>query len=636
VTRGPIRRAQLIAPFGVGAMTVLSDGTSVIAAGLDSWFRLLPGSGGVVDVGEFQVEEWRLQRLLRVSHFRIPPDYRRPRLGQDIRNTGLTVPFLRFPTWNFCPRCRRLSRLPLSFMQRKQCEDCNARRGRGPLVAQVPIVAICDYGHIQDFPWREWVHRSSEPSCEGELFLRATGGASLGAQTVECSCGVKPRSLGSVTEAAPVGTDSYPQTFLSQNVAPDGPPYLCSGHIPWHGAEDGVGCGREIKGSLRAASNVYFGLVKSSIYLPRTLEHVPPKLLEIFEQPPISTYVNTLREVDVEPTVERLRNHRDAELLRPFSDEQIRHALDAFGTPGPAGNGEDGDDTDPDSADPEFRRHEFGMLRAPIDNPALRVRSADLREYDPAAVRQLGRVMLVDQLRETRALWGFNRVFPEGDWGIRDRRAMLWRTPPPWQASWLPAYVVQGEGLFIELDESAVQEWEERDAVKSRVARLRDRYEQVREARGLRVREITPRLVLVHTLAHVLMNRLTYECGYSSAALRERLYTAAGDDPMAAVLIYTAAGDAEGTMGGLVRMGRAGYFEPALRAAIEAAHWCSSDPVCMEIGEAGQGPDSCNMAACHGCALVPETACEEFNRFLDRALLVGTHSDTGIGFWTDD
>jgi hypothetical protein len=80
-------------------------------------------------------------------------------------------------------------------------------------------------------------------------------------------------------------------------------------------------------------------------------------------------------------------------------------------------------------------------------------------------------------------------------------------------------------------------------------------------------------------------------------------------------------------------MGRPGSLEPVLRSALESATWCSSDPVCMEIGEAGQGPDSCNMAACHGCALVPETACEEFNRFLDRALLIGTHDDSSLAFW---
>src|SRR5205823_12530233 len=99
-------------------------------------------------------------------------------------------------------------------------------------------------------------------------------------------------------------------------------------------------------------------------------------------------------------------------------------------------------------------------------------------------------------------------------------------------------------------------------------------------------------------------------------------------------LLYTAAGDAEGTLGGLVRTARAGFLEPMLQRALESARWCSADPVCMEMGIlGGQGPDSCNLAACHSCALVPETACEMFNRFLDRASVIGELTDTSIGFF---
>jgi hypothetical protein len=103
---------------------------------------------------------------------------------------------------------------------------------------------------------------------------------------------------------------------------------------------------------------------------------------------------------------------------------------------------------------------------------------------------------------------------------------------------------------------------------------------------------------------------------------------------MAGVLIYTAAGDAEGTMGGLVRMGKSGYLEPVIERALDAASWCSADPVCMEMGSSGgQGPDSCNLAACHNCALVPETACERFNRYLDRALVNGSLNDPTMGYF---
>lgn len=84
-------------------------------------------------------------------------------------------------------------------------------------------------------------------------------------------------------------------------------------------------------------------------------------------------------------------------------------------------------------------------------------------------------------------------------------------------------------------------------------------------------------------------------------------------------------------------MGKPDYFEPVIRFLLEEAKWCSADPVCMEVGESGgQGPDSCNLAACHSCALVPETACEEFNRFLDRGVVIGDIHNRNMGFFTSD
>ena len=211
---------------------------------------------------------------------------------------------------------------------------------------------------------------------------------------------------------------------------------------------------------------------------------------------------------------------------------------------------------------------------------------------------------------------------------------MLRREPGP--ERWLPAYVVYGEGIFFTLSEEQIQQWEVRGDVLERVAPLAAGYARMRLQRRLRDRRIGPRFVLLHTLAHLLINRLTFECGYSSAALRERIYVSENTEaPMAGILIYTAAGDAEGTLGGLVRMGRPGRLEPLLLRALQGARWCSADPVCMEIGASGgQGPDSLNLAACHGCSLVPETACEEFNRLLDRALVIGTFENPGIGFFS--
>ena len=141
--------------------------------------------------------------------------------------------------------------------------------------------------------------------------------------------------------------------------------------------------------------------------------------------------------------------------------------------------------------------------------------------------------------------------------------------------------------------------------------------------------------VLLHTVAHLLIKQLSFECGYNVASLRERIYynhAEDGDMNMAGILIYTAGGDSEGTLGGLVRQGRSDCLPRLFREAIETAKICSNDPIC--ITSLGQGRESLNMAACHSCCLLPETSCEQYNILLDRALVIGTFEEPGKGFYS--
>jgi hypothetical protein len=125
----------------------------------------------------------------------------------------------------------------------------------------------------------------------------------------------------------------------------------------------------------------------------------------------------------------------------------------------------------------------------------------------------------------------------------------------------------------------------------------------------------------------VLISQLIFDCGYGSSSLRERIYFSDEHPRMTGVLIYTAAGDSEGTMGGLVRMGLPSFLERSVARALDSARWCSSDPVCIE----SQG----QLAACHSCALLPETSCEQQNRLLDRGVLIGTLDRPDTGFFAN-
>jgi hypothetical protein len=204
------------------------------------------------------------------------------------------------------------------------------------------------------------------------------------------------------------------------------------------------------------------------------------------------------------------------------------------------------------------------------------------------------------------------------------------------QKHWLPAIVVRGEGIFLQVSEDRLQKWIARHGatLDGRLCLMGQNMAALATRRHQEVRLTSPRFVLLHSFAHLLINQLVQDCGYGSASLRERIYSADGDNPMAGILIYTAAGDSEGTMGGLVRMGQPDRLDDLVTRALDKAQWCSTDPVCIE--SKGQGPDNCNLAACHSCALLPETSCEEQNRLLDRGVVIGTIDRPDLGFFASE
>ena len=618
----PIRRSQLIAPFGVGALLMTKDGVSLIAAGLDHWFDETGDQNTQFDLEEFFIEEWRLQKSLGVDSFRLPPDFREWKRYGPKTNTSLTIPYLRFPTWHFCQRCGRMDAYPLTERGHKKC-NCETK---GTMV-QVPLVAICDHGHIQDFPWREWVHSSASPDCLGRLEFKSTGEGGLRGLVVACIGCDKRRNLEGVLSAVPSGNKTTLSSDLDKSQE-----YLCAGHTPWLCEKVRQGCGRPLRGALRSSTNIHYTQQASAIYLPRAGHVADPGLVDLVTRPPISQVRQMFGD---SITADQLRDvPKCVKLIEAYTDDQVNEALAIAAGRAPAdeNDGVLGDDTHT-----AFRRREFDAFLQERRDDELVVSPVPPSEYEVEFTKHFSSVSLVEKLRETRVLRGFTRVYPENAMDNAALQNLMRVNPPDEGERWLPAYVVHGEGVFLQFNEERLQEWEAREDVDRRVRGLVERYKAIQEARHLRDRPISHRFILTHTLAHLLMNRLTFESGYSTASLRERLFISQHPErPMAGLLLYTAAGDSEGTMGGLVRLGKPGSLERIFRKAIEEARWCGADPVCMETGDmGGQGPDSCNIAACHNCALVPETACEDFNRFLDRGLVVGSLSDPAIGYFGD-
>ena len=284
-----------------------------------------------------------------------------------------------------------------------------------------------------------------------------------------------------------------------------------------------------------------------------------------------------------------------------------------------------------DMTEDEYRLEEYKVLIKNSGNDVEDFHSINypIENYNPVIRKYFKSISLVPKLKETRAFVGFSRLDAPNRRVSESKKELRLGNE-----EWLPAIEVYGEGIFFEFNEEKLTEWANKPNVKERIDILNRSYHNakfgINDSGNLR-----PEFILIHTFSHLLINQLSFDCGYGSSSIRERIYCekTSNDLKMYGLLLYTASGDSEGSLGGLVRQGETGRIEDTILSAMENASWCTSDPVCIQ--SAGQGPESLNLAACHNCTLLPETCCEVGNRLLDRGTVVGTLSDKQIGFFAD-
>ena len=243
---------------------------------------------------------------------------------------------------------------------------------------------------------------------------------------------------------------------------------------------------------------------------------------------------------------------------------------------------------------------------------------------------RISRVVAVDQMKKVNALLGFTRLDAmDRVSDIATRLVKLTRNGRP---TWIPATEDRGEGIFLQLDLAAVEEWE-REVAQSelwaahRAAHTRNFRRRFSET-GAQVdpdsRLPAPRYWLLHTLSHILIREMAMSCGYGAASLTERLYawpTSPKWEGAAGLLICTTASDSEGTLGGLVALADPVRLQNLVTSALRRAARCSSDPVCA-MRTPADPEDFLHGAACHCCSFASETSCEKANRFLDRRFLL--------------
>lgn len=589
VVSGELRPSQLITTFGPGAV-VDQRTASTITASLDHW-----------DVGDDQrIDEPRLRAMLHVRALY------RPRVKSDRGLRG--VPAFVFPRYLVCPRCDLLASYEHFFFdgRRFRCRNKDGHKKfkvpkRGPVAFPARFVVACPAGHLADFPWSDYVHRSQGSSCD-PLQLTFYEGNSSGAISdlfVRCRACKDFRSM----------ADAFDEN-ASQALGP------CFGERPWIGDSDAEpGCQEAARTVLRGASNLYFSVVQSALSIPEWDDPVHDAI----------AYYDGLEKVQTFEDLELAAKYFDR--LAPFSQEHIWEALQAR-------RGVQSDPPTPAS----LRLEEFKALCAPPDPVAQADRQFRTQHMTvPEDFRpRIQKLVVVRRLREVRALAGFTRIDSPPDVLIEEdehqqqvEQQPLARDDPGWR----PAVELLGEGVFFALDDQAVASWEQAPSVNRRVAEMERAHAAWRRERELPDAHYPgPRFVLLHSVAHMLINALALDCGYSSTSIRERIYSS--DDPggpMAGVLLYTATPDSDGSLGGLADQGETSRFHHVLTTALRRSSYCSSDPLCGHTPPGSMG--HLNGAACHACLLVSETSCERSNRYLDRAHVVETVAHLGTEFF---
>lgn len=616
-----IRLSQLITTYGPGAIVDFAD-QPLMVADVKQWTSC------------DTIHDERLEKVLGVNSFKLHKD------NSDVNGHG--VPFVRFPKWYYCPNCKNFKTLDewqkdYKSIPRKNSDfmlipKCSNPKCLGATLVAPSILVACEKGHIDDFPWIEWTHIHEGKICSNPKLELVSGSSSLGLESfiVKCSkCGAK----NSLEDA--FNKDIFEKSFKIKDSYRE--LFRCKGKLQWKGIENnGEDCDMYPKAVLRNASNIYFTKIETSIVIP-----------------PYSDELNALIENSDEykALLSNKQKKEDKGKLQQFIDEDLEDYIKSI-----ANEINKNDNIDlietivkrkicKDKNDKKtitnrnvYRLEEYNALTGKIEPEYFNTKDFKI-EIVPGNkynIKEIASVTLVKKLREVRALTGFTRLNPPDNYTIGTE--VLEQTNniidiKPKGEKWYPAYEVRGEGIFIQIDESAIDNWLENneEAIK-RAKKLNENYNKERNEDNKR--QISPKFIMLHTLAHLLIKELSFECGYSITSLRERLYCdmPGEKDIMSGILIYTADSDSEGSLGGLVKQGSIERLPRIFINAIRRAKWCSYDPIC--INSEGQGRKSQNLAACYSCTLLPETSCEEFNVLLDRALIVGELDDNNLGFLT--
>lgn len=602
---GEVRPSQLMFSYGVGSLVDLPQ-FSALVMGLDYWNK---------DQCRLK-EEPRLLSAVRQCVGQQVQELRLPPVQPENDDDSIGVPVVPFPRWMRCTMCGNIAPVeggmfklmesrgqPLRFVH-KNCEKNKFKVP--PRAVPVRFLLACPNGHMYDVPWNDFVH-DGHPCAEPRLIMTEFG--VIGGTEdiwIQCKTCDAKKSL----------------TSLLEKLKGEHPRYTCEGLHPHLRKKDTRHCDGRLSLVTLGASNLWFPQTLSVLSIPDQSSELEGLVQNLWED---------LRDADEGTIVWLSKPNRKPELSK-FAPADVMKAIEA--------RKRALQNTDVSQLENDIKLPEWNILTGLTAIEATPVLEVKLVAPPEGSEQIFEQTTLVPRLTDVRAMYGFTRLSTQQELDLGIVRplttAPLTKEPPVW----LPAYESHGEGIFLRFREDRLQAWERNPKVRAHSELFFKAHQAWRSCRRYEdVREGYPgiRFILLHSFAHALMHQIVLDCGYTAASIRERLYCRTEETeggPMAGVLLYTAASDSEGTLGGLVSLGRPDVLGRYVQQAMESMRLCTSDPLCAERKPEPDGR-SIHGASCHACLFSPETSCECGNRYLDRNVLVSTFAtkDNVIGFW---
>lgn len=611
-------RKMLSAYGGVGSILETPKGALKVEE-FDKWYF---HRSSHYNLPKFEIEENRLIERLK-SHFpelkklvRVPINeenyliYGSPIEPKEVASAKY------FPEWMYCPNCERFNnirqwwkkwsdtlqkfkvnndKIAKDFIKPK-CFHCYSKskvEKKGRLyqeLEQVRFIMTSPSGEIRDIPWNLWTTieknvkeedsengsvKFNDPCCDKQDLRYGRSGtfADLAGISIKCANPDCKRKDKPVTLAGLFGMRIGKEKIT------------------------------QFKPVIRTSNSVYYPLSINSVYLPKKIQEIASK-----DKDKIAALLEKGK------VIEDIYDFFDGDYEKQTIDDFIGSKTNTEFEP-----------------EIQYRLKEYQFI---IYNPNyndeeknnLKYENQDLSSMPEFSISTL---LKVKRLKLTTVQTAYTRQEPlDKDLFLSDGDAssnvkVKYTSTQAVNTSYLLASESYGEGIFIDFDKQKIEEWfyQHYDNTPAFRKRIDDLKKRISENKMLPKNKFQSerhlaKFIVVHTFSHILIKELEFLCGYAATSLNERLFV--DDENMHGVLIYTVAGS-EGSYGGLTSQANPESIKKILHSAIFRSKDCASDPVCYHSD--GQGIGGLNLAACYSCALLPETSCEEFNSFLDRAML---------------